>query len=87
MYNQFDMKIPKLTKSVAEECIAITLGVHQQQLNFVKLTEIPRVWKHACIPTGVVILTPKRIPYSNSVIDFSVCTACGKVLYHFEEIY
>jgi hypothetical protein len=88
MYNQYQQqKIPKLTKALAEQCIAMQLRVTPAQCNFVKLTESPREWKHSCVPTGVTILVPRKIQYSTSVIEYSVCTSCRKVMYFYEEVY
>lgn len=78
--------IPRLTKSRAEELIALSLGV-PVGLKFTKLSDQPREWKHACVPTGVVVLCPNRIPYDITTgifIDFVVCPACGGVLYYYE---
>lgn len=78
-------KIPRLTKSVAENHIAMALGVPPFNLRFEKLPESPSVWRHACVPAGVVILNKQVAPYPTAQIDFTVCPACGKVLYYYEE--
>lgn len=80
-------KIPRLTKSVAEQFIAMHIGAYPSQLDFVKLADSPKEWKHACIPTGVVVLSPRNIQYDTSIIEFAFCRACGKVHYYYEDMY
>ena len=86
LFNQY-AKVPKLNKPIAEQYIAHSLRVHPHQLNFVKLVEKPTAWKHACVPTGANVLTPRAINYYGTPIEFVVCTACRKVQYHFEDMY
>jgi hypothetical protein len=86
MFDNYQFKVPKLTKPLAEECISLTLGVPIVHLNFVKLLESPKEWKHACVPTGVIVLVPRRLPFYNvTFIDFAVCPSCGKVVYHYDD--
>lgn len=86
MINQFQQpKIPKLTKALAEQIIASSLGFYPQQLKYVKLPESSRDWKHACVPTGVIKLFPQTIQYGMSTIEFTFCQACGKVHYFYED--
>jgi hypothetical protein len=83
---QYDYKVPKLTKAVAEQYIAMNLRAHVQQIDFIRLTESPKDWKHACVPTGAVILRQHKLMYNTTTIEFSVCTACRKVHYFYEGI-
>ena len=76
-------KIPKLTKNVAETYIMHTL--RRDNLDFVSLTEKPRVWKHSCIASGATPLHPQRILYYGIPIDYIFCTACGKVQYYYDK--
>lgn len=88
MYNQYQQpKIPKLTKSIAEQYIAMQFKVHPSTINFVKLTESPKEWKHSCVQTGVIILTPRTLQYHTSAIEYAACTVCRKVTYYYEDVY
>lgn len=89
---QYGHKMPKLTKSIAEQYIAMNLRVHPQQINFIRLHESPKEWKHACVSTGAVMLSPRKLVYTQypttiSEIHYTVCSACRTVHYYFESPY
>lgn len=79
-------KVPRLTKSIAEQYIAMHLGLSPMGINFVKLVESPKTCKHACVPVGVTLLPTRQATYGNTIIEYAVCTACSKVLYYYEDI-
>lgn len=84
MFNPFQPKIPRLTKQVAEQYIAMNIGIPPQQLNYTKIPDVPKEWKHSCVPTGVTTLQPMQLQYTDTIISFSYCSQCRKVLYHYE---
>lgn len=79
-------ELPRITKQVVEEYIAYSLQVPANRIKFVRIKEAPSVWRHACVPTGVVVQKPARLVYGGVPIDFAVCRSCGKVSYYFEAV-
>lgn len=78
-------RLPRMTKSFVEEQISLAVRVPLANLRFERLPEYPSVWRHACIPAGVVILPHKVLTFPMGKIDFAFCSSCGKVHYVFEE--
>lgn len=83
----FDMsgvQLPRLTKSVAEEFIALNLKVSPTQLNFVKVFEDMSQMRHACKHGGVQKLEVSTLYYGTTPIKAGVCKYCGTVHYHYD---
>lgn len=82
-----DVGIKKPTKRVIEEFLSFNIGVDYSILTFEKVEEKPRVWKHSCVPTGVIVLQPLRAMLFTILIEYTFCSLCGKVIYYCEECY
>lgn len=82
-----DMKgfeLPRLTKTVAEEFIALNLGVNPSQLIFVKVHEEFETMRHACMHGGVQKMASTPLYYGATPIIVGVCKFCGTVHYHYD---
>ena len=59
-----------------------------QALNYVKIDEKPQIWKHSCIKTGVIIMSPILLEFfDGTLIEYTYCPECCKVIYYVEPIY
>lgn len=79
-----EMKIPRLTKPVAEEFISRSLGIPQARLKYIKVLEDIHQMRHACMQGGVQIQPINTIYYTNIPIKLGVCSYCGTVHYHYD---
>lgn len=80
-----DINKYKLTKVGIENYLAKCLGVDRILLTFIKMVELEKQWRHACVKKGVDALGVQSIFYpTGHIIYFTFCTACGKVLYYYE---
>ena len=78
------LELPRLTKTVAEEFIALNLGVNPAQLNFVKVPEVFDTMRHACMHGGVQTMGSTSLYYGTTQIKAGVCKFCGTVHYHYD---
>lgn len=78
------LELPRLTKTVAEEFIALNLGVNPTQLNFVKVPEDFGTMKHACTQGGVQKMETSNLYYNTTCVKAGVCKYCGTVHYHYD---
>lgn len=78
------MHVSKLTKSIAEQYIAQSLGIAYHSLQFTRILEEPSQWKHACVRGGVMIEPVQQIFYAHTPILYTLCQKCGVVHYYFE---
>lgn len=78
------LELPRLTKTVAEEFIALNLGVNPSQLIFVKVPEEFETMRHACMHGGVQKMVSTPLYYGATQIKAGVCKFCGTVHYHYD---
>lgn len=81
-----EMQLPRLTKSVAEDFIAMYLGLSQykSQMTFIKMVEPLDFMKHACLSAGVVKNPVQVTYYGTTQIIMGFCNRCGTVHYYFD---
>lgn len=79
-----DFTPPRVTKTLVENFIASHLGLHPSRLNFNRLAEAPKQWKHACVIAGVTLLEPQSGYLFTTSVTFAFCSLCGRVHYYFD---